>query len=484
MVHYAVGGGATSVFDPAVGEGAFFRAAKGVARELGRPLRLEGTEIDPDAIRQALASGLEAADVAHVAIRDFMVQPPSHGLDAVVANPPYIRHHRLSAESKAALRLFGRAVVGTPLDGRTGYHVYFLLRALTLLSPGARLSFIMPADTVEGVFAPVLWQWIARHYRIDAVVTFAPAATPFPGVDTNAIVFMIRNAPPEPHFRWVRCVSPESVDLARWAAAGFEHDAGAALQVQRRALSEAIATGLSRPPSDDSVGEHTLADVARVVRGIATGDNNFFFLTRCQAAELAIPAAFLRTAIGRTRDLVGDSDEVTPAVLDQLDAAGRPTLLFSPDGRSLDAFPAPVARYLDEGAARGLPQRALIASRRPWYKMETRTPPPFLFAYLGRRNARFIRNRAAVVPLTGFLCVYPLRTGRRVVEQLGQILAHPATVANLARVGKSYGDGAIKVEPRALERLPLPTAVVRAAGMAISSSPTRQLQLVGLGGCP
>jgi hypothetical protein len=38
-------------------------------------------------------------------------------------------------------------------------------------------------------------------------------------------------------------------------------------------------------------------------------------------------------------------------------------------------------------------------------------------------------------------------------------------------VGKSYGDGAIKVEPRALERLPLPTRVVRAAGLAYQPKP-------------
>jgi hypothetical protein len=34
---------------------------------------------------------------------------------------------------------------------------------------------------------------------------------------------------------------------------------------------------------------------------------------------------------------------------------------------------------------------------------------------------------------------------------LWQLLQHPETVKNLVRVGKSYGSGAIKVEPRALE---------------------------------
>src|SRR5262249_46653287 len=125
----------------------------------------------------------------------------------------------------------------------------------------------------------------------------------------------------------------------------------------------------------------------------------------------------------------------------------------------------------------GLPQRPLIAQRRPWYKMEVRTPPAFLFAYLGRRNARFIRNLAGVLPLTGFLCVYPRSEEPDYVERLWQVLRHPETVNNLAAVGKSYGSGAIKVEPRALEQLPLPTQIVAQAGLALGSA---QLSLYSL----
>ncbi|KAF5437760.1 hypothetical protein C5S35_02435 [Candidatus Methanophagaceae archaeon] len=41
------------------------------------------------------------------------------------------------------------------------------------------------------------------------------------------------------------------------------------------------------------------------------------------------------------------------------------------------------------------------------------------------------------------------------------ILKHPDTSKNLSLVGKSYGGGAIKVEPRALEKLPLPDHLIK-----------------------
>jgi adenine-specific DNA-methyltransferase len=200
-----------------------------------------------------------------------------------------------------------------------------------------------------------------------------------------------------------------------------------------------------------------------VLRGIATGANQFFFLTAQQAAALEIPDEFLIPAIGRTRDVSGD--EVTIETMRTLEARGRPTLLFSPDGRPIHEFPPAVRAYLRRGEAMGLDKKPLLATRRPWYKMEVRPVPPILFAYLGRRNARFIRNLAGVVPLTGFLCVYPHRRDAAFVDQLWEVLRHPETIANLSLIGKSYGAGAIKVEPRALEQLPLSSLVASKAGL-------------------
>ncbi len=474
MVGYVLAGGSQHLFDPAVGGGALFRAAKRVGQQLGRPLTLLGTEIDPQALREARASGLSEGDLRFVESRDFLLDPPPGPFEAIVANPPYIRHHRLPAPLKARLRVFGARLIGRPLDGRAGLHVYFLLRALQLLDPQqGRLAFIMPADTCEGVFAPALWRWITQHYRLDAVVTFDPAASPFPGVDTNAVVFLIRRAVPLERFFWARCREAGTGELTRWMRSAFRYRPQNGLVVHARELAEALGTGLSRPPSEGHAAGPSLLDFATVLRGVATGANDFFFLTREQAERLRIPGSFLVRAIGRTRDVSGD--EIDEDLLARLEMSGRPTLLFCPDGRPLDRFPAAVRRYLEEGERLGLPGRPLMASRRPWYKMESRKAPPILFAYLGRRHARFVRNLAGVVPLTGFLCVYPRSDDGSFVEGLWHVLSHPATVENLPLVGKSYGSGCIKVEPRALERLALPEDLVRKVGLPM---PVRPLQEV------
>jgi adenine-specific DNA-methyltransferase len=458
MITYCLADGAESVFDPAVGAGAFFIAAKNIAEKKRRRINLFGAELDQDALRQAASNGLGPSDLEQVVIGDFVLRPPKRRFPAIAANPPYIRHHRLPPSIKESLRALGAELIGKELDGRAGLHIYFLLRALQLLSDGGRLAFIMPADTCEGVFAQTLWRWITGRYRLDAVIAFTPEASPFPNVDTNPIILLIRNARPETSFIWAQCRRAGSDELREWIDAGFDPVSTDELTIHRRDLQEGLDSGLSRPPSDRSSAGIPLAAFARVMRGIATGANDFFFLTRRRADELKIPADMLLPAVGRTRD--ASMEEITEEMMRRLEAAGRPTLLFAPDGRELDDFPEAARDYLREGRVAELYKRPLIATRRPWYKMEIRKAPPFLFAYLGRRNARFIRNLAGVMPLTSFLCVYPHREDADSIARLWQALKHPDTIRNLALVGKSYGAGAIKVEPRALERLPIPEHIL------------------------
>jgi hypothetical protein len=463
MVEYVLADGNNSLFDPAVGAGAFLRAGKAIAQEKGIAVKLEGMDVDPAVVQQGQQYGLSPADLEQVRIDDFIFHPPASKLKAIVANPPYIRHHRLSAEIKEQLKAFGERMTGQVLDGRAGLHIYFLIRALERLDSGGRLAFIVPADTAEGVFAPPLWQWITRHYCLDAVITFDPDATPFPNVDTNPLIFLIQNARPQAQFYWVRTHQPCTDDLKQWIRSGFTLSQSIHLSIKQRSLSEGLSTGFSRPPLSLGIAGPTLGDFAKVMRGVATGANDFFFLTQEQAKQYHIPESYFIPAIGRTRD-VPDS-EITNELMTALQKKGRPTLLLSLDSKSPEAYPDPVRLYLEAGRQQGLPDKPLLSQRRPWYKMESRPIPPFLFAYLGRRSSRFIRNVAGVIPLTCFLCVYPNHNDPDYIAQLWQVLNHPETTRNLSWIGKSYGSGAVKVEPRALEKLPLTMHLVQNAGL-------------------
>jgi adenine-specific DNA-methyltransferase len=461
MVAYAAHG-AEGVYDPGVGRGAFARAAAAVGTQEERPIAFAGSEIDAELLTsQRQESPTDSRWLSKVRREDFLAKkrlPPHLG---VVANPPYIRHHRMPADQKAQLRLLLDQDAPTlRLDGRAGLHVYFLVHALALLRPGARLSFILPADIAEGVFASALWAWIGEHYALDAVWRFDPAATPFVGVDTNPLVLCLRAAPPQSTYTLATIHASNGPALQAWVRAGFPEQADATLTARVKDLAPALKQGVGRETiaDDDHASGLVLGDLVRIMRGIATGDNDFFFLTKAQAERHHLPAELFVRAIGRTRDAPGNV--LTAARLNELETQERPTWLLSLNHHVPHAHLAVVRRYLDLGIAKGLPDRALIAQRKPWYRMERRIVPPWLFAYLGRRDARFIRNEAGAVPLTGFLCIYPRDSAPAFRAKVDQVLADPRVLTHLAQVGKTYGGGAIKVEPRNLERLPLPQALV------------------------
>jgi len=313
------------------------------------------------------------------------------------------------------------------------------------------------------VFSKKLWSWISKKYCIDGVITFEHKATPFPGVDTNAVIFLVKNEKPKEKITWAKCLSPQDKGLFEFLKNDLVGKSYKDIDIYERDLMEALSVGLSRAPRTDHDYEFTLTDFARVVRGIATGANEFFFLTREKAKEAGIPDKYFIPAVGRTRDAEGSY--LTKDSLLKLEGKGRPTLLFFPNGSRWDDMPETVKTYILNGEKAGLSKRALISTRQPWYKMEVREIPIFLFSYLGRRNARFIKNEAGIVPLTGFLCVYPRSNDAEYIKKLWTILQDPNTIANLQLVGKSYGSGAIKVEPRSLERLPISSNLVHELGL-------------------
>ena len=474
MVAYVLQSGSDTLFDPGVGAGAFLRAGRRLG---GQNLKLRGREIDPAALLAASESGLTVEDMAGVELRDFALHPPNEKFRAVVANPPYVRHHRLSETAKICLHTFARDLIGRSIDGRAGLHVFFLLRCLNMLAHGGRLAFIVSADICEGVYAKTLWSWIASRFCLDAVVTFDPDATPFPGVDTNAVLLLLRNAAPKDDFAWARVSVAGGDALTKWIDAGLPNSSQCeAITVTHRTAEEGFSTGLSRAPGNADSTQHCLGDFARVMRGIATGQNDFFFMTAKRAEELEIPKRYFVPAVGRMRDV--QTEPFTAHDLHELEAVYRPTLLLSLGDEPREKLPPALQRYLEIGEAADIPASTLIATRNPWYRMERRTPPPFFFAYLGRRAVRFIRNQTEAVPLTCLLCIYPFDSSQQNLERLWRVFSDPRTLANLRLVGKSYGDGALKVEPRSLQQLQLPDDVLFEAGLLHHARPKQaELQL-------
>lgn len=404
-----------TLLEPGSGGFVFTRAA--LRRVAG--LRATGIELDPAAGR--------APPGVRLVIGDFLDDGVLAGaqFDAVLCNPPYVRHHHLEAGYKAevAARLGGRA--GVALSGLAGTHIYFLLRALELAAPGARVAFVTGAEWLEAGYGGAVRRWLVERGWLRAVLVAAPEAEVFPGVlSTAAVVLLEKSFSPA---GVAHAVGLSVDELVAATAAGGEGVARVALGGDRWTA-----------PAGDASGPR-LGDRFRVRRGVATGANDFFVLDAARVKGLGIPARHLVPCVAGPRDL-------SPRFLLRV-AGGRP-------GRAVE-------RYLAEGQALGLDARYLCRTRDPWYRVEAVAPAPLLLGYMARTGIRVVDNRRrGAVHLNLFHGIYPRpETPVRLVVALRDYLQSPAGQAAARAAARRYAGGLMKLEPRDVERIRVPAAL-------------------------
>ncbi len=228
-----------------------------------------------------------------------------------------------------------------------------------------------------------------------------------------------------------------------------------------------------------------LSDLFTIKRGIATGANEFFVLAESRAKELDLPRRFLRPILPSPRFLRTDEIEAD----DKGSPLIEPRLLLLDCGLSEDRVRREYPQlwsYLEAGRTRGIHERYLCTHREPWYSQEDRDPAPILCTYMGRTGEnkgafRFILNHSKAIAANVYLMLYPKPTLARILREQPDLLRTVWAALNeipwntLLSVGRVYGGGLHKMEPKELAEAPADTILV--ALPEVASSRGRQLTL-------
>lgn len=425
-----------------------------------------GIDISPLLLNVALAAHYTRAhtraDVPTLRQADFLDEKVLEHSDAVICNPPYTRHHDIAPQRKDQLQnlLKSRFRMEIPRQGTLAF--YFLLKLIAELMPRARAAVIVPMQVLDARYGKVAKRILASHTRLIAMIHFSPQLNAFHQVDVGAaILFFEKGYTRDNTFRHLTLKRiPKSqvvLDLIQSKTQGENEFGVVATRAQDELLDVPKWFSFTASPPAQSVSQNGLVvplkTLARVVRGIATGANDFFTLTDIQVAELQLQDYVVCT-IHRNReiqDLCLDEDQ-----WQQLAKAGKRVWLLYLDNENSSEHPA-LARYLAQGEKLGYPARSLVQTRRIWYAMEKREIPPIFFTILTRGNPRFIRNRAGVRPLNMFSLLYPNAAVLRAkaVDEFWALLNSHFSLSRLHSVSRTYGGNTLKVEPRELDNLPV-----------------------------
>lgn len=437
--------------DPALGAGTFFKALSQLV-PASRVASAIGVELDPfrfiDDQRAWSSKGLE------IVPGDFLHMADLPRRNLILANPPYVRHQDIPTDYKRALRERASLQTGSAISGLSGLYVYFLLLSHAWMRDDGVAAWLIPSEFTDSLYGAAVRAYLSKAVQLIRLHLFDADDVQFENarVSSVVVIFQKRQSSPEGHTTVTKGGSLSRPKLIRRIAVrDLRHASG----------WRHLAEGTSEP----SVSGVRLGDVFRVRRGIATGANAYFVMTRDQAAQRRLPNEALRPVLPRARMLTTDVVE--------RDADGYPNCepklcvldCDIPEDELCRRFPT-MRAYLDKGRDLGIPMRHVVRERHPWYKQEVRDPAPFLCTYMGRTKdggppLRFLRNESDATALNTYLLLYPSPSLARMLQgdsgRTDEVFAILKCAAHtvLRHAGRIYGDGLHKIEPRELQAIPL-----------------------------
>ncbi|MDX5325523.1 MAG: SAM-dependent DNA methyltransferase, partial [Bacteroidota bacterium] len=187
-----------------------------------------------------------------------------------------------------------------------------------------------------------------------------------------------------------------------------------------------------------------LSTYGKVVRGIATGANNYFTFNTEKQKQHGIRDEFLLPCITKSNDVSGSF--FTKQHVENLKLNGKNIFLLN----AKDTKDKNVEQYIQFGEDNNIHKKHLTSHRNPWYILEYRPPSPIWVSVFNRKGLRFIRNEAGISNLTTFHCMYLNMSAANRADLLFAYLLTDVSRQIFNDNRREYGNGLEKFEPNDL----------------------------------
>lgn len=448
IADWAVRTAEDAVLEPSCGEAVFLHQAGRSGNHNGP---LVGVELHAESAieseRTLRAEGIKA----NIHVGDFFQHTEFGQYDAAIGNPPYVRYQGFSGEARARSREAALRA-GVALTNLASSWAAFTIHSALHLRAGGRLGLVLPAELLTVNYAAPVRQFLLDHFAEISLVLFEERI--FPGVLEEVVLLLAEDYDPAgmngaEHMSLYQMKHAAGLDElsvarrwtppgkgARWSA-GLMSTAG--LSAYTDAISHEGFTVL------ESWGDTTL--------GMVTGNNKFFTLTPAKAAELDLSKSdVIRLSPPGSRHLRALA--LSRETLKTLGDRGQPTLLFRP----ADEPSAAAWRYIKSGEDLDVHEAYKCRVRTPWWRVPYLKPADLLLTYMNADTPRLAANRAKAHHLNSVHGVF-LRDALRKdgSDLLPTASLNSVTLLGAETVGRAYGGGMLKVEPREADRLPMPS---------------------------
>lgn len=445
--------GKVRFLDPAFGTGSFYSALNNVFPE-SRIEAATGFEIDEHYGKPA--SKLWEETDLNYQLADFTRQDPpieDEKYNLIICNPPYVRHHHINGQ-KERLQAKALEAANMKLSGLAGLYCHFMALAHPWMKKNGIAGWLIPSEFMDVNYGQAVKNYLLNEVTLLQIHRFDPSDVQFDDALVSSAVVWVKNKKPGKTHK-VKFTYGGTIDTPT-------HEKDVSVSVLEK---EKKWTRFPLSEEREENNEPRLNDFFAVKRGIATGDNKFFVLTREQIESRGLPLDQFRPILPSPRYL-----NVTEVKSDENGFPEIENQLFVLDCKlPLDEvkrnYPE-LYGYLEEGIQSGVSERYLCKSRKIWYAQENRAESRFYCTYIGRSDKegkkpfRFVLNRSKAIVANSYLILYPKPHLEKEIEQNPdlneQLLEALNQITGKAMLdeGRVYGGGMHKMEPNELMNVP------------------------------
>lgn len=366
--------------------------------------------------------------------------------DGIICNPPYFKFHdydNKSAVSKVNQKLNIR------LNLYTNLYALFLLKSVHQLKKGGRCAYIIPSEFLNSDYGVGVKEHLIRTKKVRHVIVFNFRENIFNDALTTSAIILCANDEFSDTISFSHINNVVELEKLRRIISSYPNHSDSDFTYNVKDIQAEIKwknyySPLKMPQFRNLV---PFATYAKVMRGIATGANEYFSFNLSKLEKSGINLTNLQPCICHSADIYGlcfTSDD-----FGNLLNRNKNVYILNP----IDQQDEKLKEYINKGEREKINERYLTSKRSPWYSMEKRAPSPIWVNVFNRKGLRFIRNETRTMNLTTFHCIYVNNNLFGVDADLlfAYLISDTAKMLFLMS-GREYGNGLNKFEPNDLNK--------------------------------
>lgn len=432
MARWVMKGNPKTILDPAFGLGIFYDETVKIKPD--NQSMFTGYEIDKQIMSYLNHNGRSPnLRVKH----DDYLEAEVGFFDGIICNPPYMRFQKFLKRHNVLPKIEEK--IGEKLIGYSNISSVFLVKSLKELKANGNLAYIMPFEFFNAGYGKAIKKCLLENHLLKQIIIFSNEKEIFPDATTTVCVLLCKNDGKDEAIKITVIKTNEEIDKISDVSNCYQKAImGSDLPYDRK-WSPIILSLFSEQALPE--GFCKLSLYGSFTRGIATGANDFFALTKSKLEKWKLDDNNICKCITK-------SPQIRKAVFTEHDfkrlySADKP--VYCLDVR--DHENPQIREYIKEGEKLGYHERYLTKTRNIWYKIEYRKPAPVLFGVFNRGRLKVIRNFTTAINFTCFHSFYPNMFGQRLVNKLFVYLLSDLGQKIIKVNKRSYGDELDKFEP-------------------------------------